>query len=403
MSAPTATVPQGFTLGDGRTAGAAARGRWSRYGWVISIVSATLLVLTVLALTKVPTSQTPLSTNNAGPEGTKALAEILRDQGVSVKEFDTLSDARGALDGDGTLVIAGYTYLSIPQMESISSWSGPVVWLGATEWDLGLIDERLSIGDGTDRTPVDADCSLTAAQVAGTVIVEGPLIQVNRESALTTTCFAENGRSGALVQFEREGKGPVTVVSAPAFMTNEELAHEGDAALALHLIGSRDHVAWYWGSGFDTSTLDGDTTDEDGITFGAPDWTNAGILGLCVTFFGAALWRGRRMGKLVTEPLPVIVPASEATRGRARLYRRGRAFGHAASALRAGAARRTSARLGLGPHATPDELVAAIAAATGRDSTEPRELLYGPPPRDEAAMLNLVRRLDALESEVDPT
>lgn len=402
MSAPSAIVPPGFTLGDGRTAGDAARGRWSRYGWVIGIVTSALLILTVLALTKVPTSKTPLSTNNAGEDGTKALAEILRDQGVSVKELDTLSDARGALGDDGTLVVAGYTYLSYPQMDSIYAWNGPVVWLAPGWGDVELVDDRLGSVDSELVRVVEADCGLPAAKAAGSIVVEGQKV-LGGEGPGLTSCFG-NPRSGsALAQIDRGDLPPLTVISATAFMTNARLAQEGDAALALQLMGSRDHVAWYMGTGYDTTTLTGDPTDDSGITFAAPKWTNAGLLALCITFFGAALWRGRRMGKLITEPLPVIVPASEATRGRARLYRRGRAYGHASSALRAGAARRTSARLGLGPHATPDELVAAIAAATGRDSTEPRELLYGPPPRDEAAMLNLVRRLDALESEVDPT
>jgi len=403
MTARTVTVPQGFTLGDGRTAGAAARGRWSRYGWVIGIVASTLLVLTILALTKVPTSKTPLSINNAGQDGTKALAEILRHQGVSVKELDTLSDARGALGRDGTLVVAGYTYLSHPQMDSIYAWNGPVVWLAPQWGDVELSDDRLAGVDSQVVRTVEADCGLPAAKAAGSIVVEGQKVVVESEGPDITSCFGNSRSGSALVQIDRGDLPPLTVISATGFMTNGRLAQEGDAALALQLMGSRDHVAWYMGSGFDTTTLTGDPTDESGITFGAPAWTNAGLLALCITFFGAALWRGRRMGKLVTEPLPVIVPASEATRGRARLYRRGRAFGHAAAALRAGTARRTSARLGLGPHATPGELVAAIAAATGRDSTEPRELIYGPPPRDEAAMLNLVRRLDALESEVDPT
>jgi len=105
----------------------------------------------------------------------------------------------------------------------------------------------------------------------------------------------------------------------------------------------------------------------------------------------------------MTEPLPVVVPASEATRGRARLYRRGRAFGHAAAALRAGSARRLAQRLGLGPHANREAIITAVAAASTKDAATVDFLIFGPPPRDEAAMLDLVRRLDALESEVDPT
>src|SRR4029079_9085813 len=74
-----------------------------------------------------------------------------------------------------------------------------------------------------------------------------------------------------------------------------------------------------------------------------------------------AIWRGRRLGRLVTEKLPVVVRAGETTRGRGRLYRRGRSHGHAAAALRAGTAARSAARLGLPRSAGAPVVVDAIA------------------------------------------
>src|SRR5690606_41722785 len=47
-----------------------------------------------------------------------------------------------------------------------------------------------------------------------------------------------------------------------------------------------------------------------------------------------AWWQGRRLGPLVTEPLPVVVRASETVEGRGRLYRSRRARDRAAEALR---------------------------------------------------------------------
>lgn len=404
MSAQVNTLPAGFVRGDGRTAGQAARGRWSRYGWAIGLAITAVLTLTFLALTRAPTSSTPLSTNNAQPEGARAVAEVLRSQGVSVKEVDALREAGSTLGDDGTLVIAGYVFMSVEQFQSVMAWEGPLVFLAPHEWDLEYIDNRVAYASATSPATVDADCAVPAAVAAGAIVVDGPRVSLTRESALAHTCFVGAGDAGALVQIEREGKGPLTVIAAPSFMSNEKLALEGDAALALHLLGSRDRVAWYMAAPYDQSLLRGRSNEGDeGLTVAAPDWTNAALLACALTFLAAGMWRGRRMGALVTEPLPVIVPASEATRGRARLYRRGRASGHAAAALRAGAARRTAARLGLGPHATPEQLVSGIAAATGGDSASIYDLLYGPPPRDESSMLDLVRRLDALESEVDPT
>jgi len=396
------TLPEGFVIGDGSSAGAKAKSGWRRFGWLTTLIVGSMLIIVFLAVTKAPSSSVPLSINNAEPGGARAVAEILRDRGVRVSETGNLSGARSRLGSDGTLVIASSTFLGQDQIDSILGWQGPVLWLSPSEYDLALIDARLTYAWAGDRTSVLPQCSLDAAQRAESIITEGQRLSLTRATALATTCYIDGFGSGVFVQLERDGAAPMTVVAAPSFMTNADLALEGDAALALNLLGTRDQVAWYVGTPFDTSTLGG-TGQGTGVTLRAPAWTNAAILALALTFLVAALWRGRRMGALVTEPLPVVVPSSEATRGGARLYRRGRAAGHASAALRAGVARRLSTRLGLGPHATPTEIVTAVSTATGRDSAVTHELLYGPPPRDESAMLNLVRRLDALESEVDPT
>ena len=61
----------------------------------------------------------------------------------------------------------------------------------------------------------------------------------------------------------------------------------------------------------------------------------------------AAVWRMRRLGPLVAEPLPVVVRASETVEGHGRLYRSRRSRDRAAAVLRDAARHRISARLAL--------------------------------------------------------
>ena len=105
-----------------------------------------------------------------------------------------------------------------------------------------------------------------------------------------------------------------------------------------------------------------------------------------------ALWRMRRLGPLVTEPLPVVVRACETVEGHGRLYRSRRARDRAAAALRGAALGRIVTRLGL-----PRQ---ELASRTGRDSGEIRAVLFGPVPADEAALVRLAADLDALEGQV---
>ena len=57
-------------------------------------------------------------------------------------------------------------------------------------------------------------------------------------------------------------------------------------------------------------------------------------------------------------------------------------------------------RLGLPTDATPDELIAAVVVRTGADAAELSTTLYGPPPRDDAALVRLAGHLDTLEDQV---
>src|SRR5690606_16937832 len=112
-----------------------------------------------------------------------------------------------------------------------------------------------------------------------------------------------------------------------------------------HLLGAHERLVWLVQDPLDTSS----TSDEASTPTGAllPSWAGPVGLWALVVALVTAIWRGRRLGPLVPESLPVVVRASETTRGRGRLYRRSRSRGHAAAGLRAGTAERVGQRLGV--------------------------------------------------------
>ena len=59
-----------------------------------------------------------------------------------------------------------------------------------------------------------------------------------------------------------------------------------------------------------------------------------GLVQMLVAVAVLALWRARRLGRVVEEPLPVVVKAIETTQRRGRLDRKARDRQHAAAALR---------------------------------------------------------------------
>src|SRR5262249_53661964 len=148
-------------------------------------------------------------------------------------------------------------------------------------------------------------------------------------------------------------------------------------------------------------------------------WAFLGLLLLALLALAVA--RGRRLGPPVVEPLPVVVRGAETVEGRGRLYHRARARGPALDVLPAAArdrlppatsepasdgrahpptdGNRRGARTGgqvLDPGAAPSTVVGALAARTGWPPDEIDEVLYGPPPTDDAGLVRLSAQLDAL-------
>ena len=185
------------------------------------------------------------------------------------------------------------------------------------------------------------------------------------------------------------------LLGAADVLTNDDLDDEGDAALALGLLGTGDEVLWLLPRA-DRALPGGRPSLRDLV----PDAVPLGALQLAVAVVVLALWRARRLGRVVEEPLPVVVRAAEAVEGRSRLYRAAGARDRAAEALRTAARDRLVTRLGLPAGADAAAVTATVAARTGRPSAEVGALLYGPPPGDDASLVRLADDLDGLAPHV---
>ncbi len=186
----------------------------------------------------------------------------------------------------------------------------------------------------------------------------------------------------------------VSVIGQPDILRNAYLAQEGDAALALRLLGGQRVLEWYIPDPLELATDEvpslGDLT---------PAWVRWVPVQLAVTAFVVMLWRGRRLGRLVPEPLPVAVRAAETQEGRARLYRQSGARDRAASTLRTAALRRLAHRF-QAAGTSPTLLADRIATATDRTAPSVQQTLLGPAPPDDAALVRLADELDAIEQDV---
>jgi hypothetical protein len=178
--------------------------------------------------------------------------------------------------------------------------------------------------------------------------------------------------------------------------TNEHITAAGNAAVALGALGSAADLVWFQQSAFDPAATAGAKTLQD-LT---PPWVTPLVVLLLVAGLAAALWKGRRLGPIVVEALPVIVRSRETVEGRARLYNRSRARLHAADSLRIGAIRRIAPNLGLSRTASVEEIVDAASRLLGRSRETIGAVLLTADPANDAELVRLSDDLARLESAI---
>ncbi len=329
-----------------------------------------------------------LDPDNPDRTGAQALRRVLEQQGVDVVVVRSAAAFdEQPLDADTTVLVTSAGQLG------------------------GTTTERLRIHlDGATLVVAEPGPSVARAlaNVEGTPSYLGdglpagcddPLFAGLRIEGLQGTaypspqgCFPGDG-GFLLAQPDRR----LTLLGAPVILTNGAITDADNAAVALRLLGGHDRLVWYVPDPADVAA-----GDALGVGELVPDWVEPALWLLALVVVGTMFWRGRRLGPLVSEPLPVTVTAIESTQSHGRLYRKSRDRPHAAAVLRDATRGRLAEQLAL-PHDTdPAALAQVLAARLDRPRPELDALLspLSPPPTTDRDLVELATRLTALEREV---
>ncbi|QAY74548.1 DUF4350 domain-containing protein [Agromyces protaetiae] len=402
MSAP-ATVARskapdasGATPAESRTPTFGARLRRSRT-WLVfaALAVAAALILFIVQGLGGPSGE-PLGPADASPAGSKAVVEVLRAHGVAVEEVRTFDRATESARRGATVFAADLAgFLDTDQWRELA---GDAERLVVADPDFGALQ---AIAPGVDQGGIasgaleSAGCDLRAAARAGTLSDGQSLVRIDDDAAADgwVGCFAD-GDAFALAHRPAEDGGEITIVGGATVFQNGTIAQEGNAALALGLLGERADLVWYLPGPAD---VEGAAPTLADLT---PGWVSPVLVLGALVAVAAGVWRGRRFGPLVAEDLPVDVPAHETAEGRARLYRSAVAREHALDQVRIAAVRRIAAVLRLPRSAPVDEVALAAAGATGRDPVAVHGVLVGRPPAGDREFVELSAAVGELEASV---
>ncbi len=330
------------------------------------------------------------------PSGSRAIVNVLRANGVSVTTAGLTSEAADSA-ASATVLITTEAYLT-PEMLATVLEVRPTRVVLVNARPGGAAFQRLAAGvplasDQSGPEVLDPGCTLPAAQRAGSAHLPGPRYNAAAWEGTAQVCYGPVQRT-ALVVLPAAGARPEVVLLGSAKpLQNDGFAHEGNAALALSLLGSRSHLVWW-------TPLLGDPVGADSqgtpLSDLLPRWVVPAVVQLGIASLFLAWWRGRRMGPLVREPLPVVIRAGETVAGRARLLRASRARGTAAKHLREAAISRLTRSYRLAPGAPPAVVIGAVADGLRRAPNDVAALLYGPDPTSDRELVALQYELGRL-------
>jgi Domain of unknown function (DUF4350) len=352
------------------TRAASLRPGWRSARWWL--VLTTLLVLAAFGLALAsPSPGRPLDPASPAKDGSRALTVLLAARGTSSRSVSSLAGALGAASSD-TVVITSPDDFSSDQLRQLLDSGHRLVAVAPDTPALGVLSPGTSQHFAADSS-ADPDCTWPGAQAAGTVdfpsgsqVYSGP-----------DTCYG-----GRVIITPK-----LVILGTSDLLTNGQLGNGHLAAAAINALsadGAVTGLVWLI-PGADAAGAGAPT-----IWSIFPPWVGRAVWQLGLVGLLLCLWRGRRLGPVVKEPLPVIVRAVEVVEGHGRLYLRARARDRAAAALREGTLRRLAVRFRL--HHSAD--AAQIAAAVGPGTAV---LLDTRPPADDHALLQVAHDLRALE------
>ncbi len=370
-------------------------------GWLrrnrsaLVIVVGTLVAFAVaVALAGSPRNSADHDPQNPGATGAQALAQVLGEEGVDV-EIVRSADALESqtLDQDTTVLVTSAdnlgrstaTRLLEATRETTVVIAGPGP--GATE-ALGV--DAAPVGEPASE-PRPARCTDT-----GHGDLSGLAIEVDRADAFATTAGCFPATNGWLLASASER---LVLLGAPGVLENDQILRADNAAVALRILGQQPRIVWY------VPSL-ADLVGDDGVSLRSllPPWLMPSIWLLGLAMLAVIWWRGRRLGALAVEPLPVSVRSLETTQARGRLYRAASERGHAAHLLRRSTSRSLATHL-RHPKAATDVLVRDVAARLGRPATDIEDLIgdAAAAPGSDDELIRLANLLAELDREVRRT
>jgi hypothetical protein len=340
----------------------------------------------------------PLDPESAGPNGTRALVDVLRSVGreVTIVTPDEL--------GDAPVVLLLSDQLSTQQRADLERRVEDGTRVVVTDPASPLVPGI--VGGWSPLEPlVERNCRVAALRDAREIRPGGG---VHYEVAGDADgCYGRSGDAvsaggdlsdeGAWLVITPRDRGHVVAAGTPAFLTNGLLSQADNAVLAVQLLTPRgtDRIEI-------VRPLLQQAGDEGaaGLSSLVPDRVRAALWQLLIGFGVVVIWRARRLGTPLVDRGPVRLASSDLTAAVGALLARNDARAATLQRMVTATRRRLARRLDLPGDVDVELLAERLAARTSLDATALARRLDPPAPGNDADLLRATTDLADLEQTV---
>lgn len=374
---------------------------------LVSLIVVAWLAVMVWVALQPERTEGSLGIDDKTNHGAAAITSVLEEHSISVRPAQSMTQLESELrrNPDATVLFhdkhQAMETASFERLEELADLVPPDqrVFAGVTasqqDYLVDGIDHTANM-NFIDELAATDQCRLDAAREAGSIssIRQGVVLTDDAQG-----CFRvvddSMGEQEHVYAFAETANGSI-VFADWRMLTNAGLYQNGTATLALWSLGRADSVIWFQPD----FQLDPDS-DGQLSPVQLPDWARMGIVWAVIATGIWLLYRARRTGPIIIEPLPAEVPAAETTVGRGRMYAKAKHHRHALTMLQQASRARLARLLQLGAQASSDAVLAETAKQLGRPLAELRQL-YDPPAGDISAQqfVTWANQLHDLEHQV---
>lgn len=369
------------------------------------IFTYTLLLLIVILLSvwmfksESKLSQVPFSPDNPKENGTMALSEVLRNKGTNLQIIDSIEDTYYASEKDAIVVINPQNIPKDRLQELEENGYNDIFFMNTYNAQFQDIEEINS----SKLTEIKAQCKTesfnTETKISGSFLslkIDEEKISDSDIEYKINKCFPielDGETSYAYIE-KISDTYKTSYIADPSIFTNKEITKSSNAAVALNLFNKYKNIYWYMPT---KAEFEDPSNAAPPLT---PSWAGQIFLLICIATIFLLLAKGKRLGFVIKENLPVVVKFEETNTGKANLYRKNNDQDYTANILRTYHIQKLAKLVRINPQINKEEFIRAVSEKANIKYEDVEKILYTQETQSNEELHVLSLSLESIEKKV---